>query len=259
MNADLLPDLIENNLYSLYRGFANAGDYALTERPSYSWIWTDKSVFPRNIFQIDPAMDETALSDLVQLIKDDRASPFMVFRNDKVNDDFIEKLKAKGFRQVMHWPGMALPLQHNHKWTVADDPAISIKKIRDAEDVSEWAGMVEDILFNSRKIDRKVLNNLVHTPALSLYTGYYDNVPAGTLLMWTGDQVAGLYMITTRPDFRKKGVAWQMTNKAIRDAAFTGCHYAVLESTQQGLSIYRKAGFLESCSFSIYWMLGKNN
>jgi ribosomal protein S18 acetylase RimI-like enzyme len=258
MKTDPLPDLIENNLYSLYRGFALAGNYALTELPSYSWIKTDLSVFPGNVFQIDPGMDENALSDLVGMIKEDQVSPFLIFRNDKVDSAFIERLKTKGFRQVMHWPGMALPLQHNHKWTVAADLNITVKKIRNTEEIGNWAGMVEQILFNGKGIDRKVLKSLILTQELCLYTGYIDGIPAGTLLLWTRDQVAGLYMITTLPAFRHKGVAWQITNTAIRDAAVTGYHYAVLESTPQGLSLYRKAGFLEYCSFSIYWMLGKN-
>jgi len=46
--------------------------------------------------------------------------------------------------------------------------------------------------------------------------------------------------------------------KALNDAAAAGSGIAVLESTPQGLSLYRKAGFKEYCNFAIYWMLGKN-
>jgi ribosomal protein S18 acetylase RimI-like enzyme len=258
MNVNLLPDLIESNLFSLYKGFAMAGNYTLTVHPSYSWIKTNKSIFPKNIFKIDPDMNDDVLSELVKMIQDDQVSPFLIFRDDKMTPAFIDRLKAKGFRQVMQWPGMAVPLQKNHTWITHDDFNIAVKKIKDNEEINEWADMVEQILFNGGKLDRKTLMALILSSDLNLYIGCVDGLSAGTLLSWTNDQVTGLYMITTLPAFRKKGVAWQLTNTAIRDAAIAGCRYAVLESTPRGLSLYRKAGFKEYCSFSIYWMLGKN-
>jgi ribosomal protein S18 acetylase RimI-like enzyme len=117
---------------------------------------------------------------------------------------------------------------------------------------------VEECLFNGRQIGQKALLHLVGAAECCLYTGFCGGKPAGTLLSYTRNQVAGLYMITTLPGFRKRGIARQLTKTALRDAASGKCLYAVLESTPMGLPLYHKAGFKEYCNFDIYWMMGKN-
>ncbi|MBN2276067.1 MAG: GNAT family N-acetyltransferase [Bacteroidales bacterium] len=258
MNEKLIPDIIESNLFSLYKAFADAGDYNVIKHASYTRIETGKSAFPRNIFQIDTGMDDDALSELTRLIKDGEASPFLIFRDDNAPVVFAERLKENNFRQVMKWPGMAIPLYDDLKIMAVDDKNIAIRKIEDKREIDTWTGMVEKVLFNGKRLDRQALQTLAYSQGGALYTGFLNGMAAGTLLSWSAGQVTGFYMITTLPEFRKKGIARQMMQTALRDASSAGCRYAVLESTQMGLSLYQRAGFKEYCSFSIYWMLGKD-
>ncbi|MBN1414805.1 MAG: GNAT family N-acetyltransferase [Bacteroidales bacterium] len=258
MNTEQIPDIIQNNLFGLYKTFAVTGHYPQVQHPAYSWIHTDKSVFPGKVFQIDPGMNENALLDLTTAIRNNEAPPFLIFRDDNAPAVFIENLKTQGFRQVMQWPGMAVRLHKNHNRIMDSVDGLTVKKIRKEKDIHDWTGIVELCLFNRERLDRKTLVELARSEKCSLYTGFMDGKAAGTLLSFTQNQIMGLYMIATLPEFRRKGIAWQLTNTAMKDAADKGCTHAVLQSTKQGLSLYHRAGFQEYCNFAIYWLLGKN-
>jgi GNAT superfamily N-acetyltransferase len=259
MNKDLIPDIIEDNLFSLYKTFALTGHYSMIQYPAYTWIKTNKSVFPGHVFQIDPGMNECSLSELITFIRADQAPPFLIFRNDTVHGSLIDKLKTSGFRQVMQWPGMAIELHKNFKVVCDSSCNIAVKKIVDTDEINDWACMVELCLFNQGRLDRNTMKDMALNTNFSLYTGFLNGLAAGTLLSYTSKQITGFYMITTLPGYRKKGIAWRLINTALKDAVTMGCRYAVLESTMQGLSLYQKAGFKEYCNFAIYWMLGKNS
>src|SRR4030043_503767 len=99
MNIDRIPDIIEDNLLGLYKAFAVTGHYSMVQHPSYTWIKTDKSVFPCHVFHINPVMNEDSLMELISIIKEDQAPPFLIFRNEVVTGSFVDRLKANGFRQ----------------------------------------------------------------------------------------------------------------------------------------------------------------
>jgi GNAT superfamily N-acetyltransferase len=259
MNLDMVPDIIEDNLFGLYKTFATTGHYRMVQYPSYTWINADNSVFPQHVFQIDPGMNESSLSELKTFIRDDAAPPFLIFRDDPVHNSLKDILKTGGFRQVMQWPGMAIELNKNHNPVSAFSSNITVKKIEETDEINDWASMVELSLFNHGRLDRNTLKDMALDKSLVLYTGFFNGMAAGTLLSFTCKQISGLYMITTLPGYRKKGIAWRLINMALKDAVTKGCRYAVLESTMQGLSLYHQAGFKEYCNFAIYWMLGKNS
>jgi GNAT superfamily N-acetyltransferase len=251
-----IQSLIQNNLFSLYKEFAAAGDYNCASKTDYSWIHSDKSIFPKHIFQVDFAADNASLSLLADEIKDGIAPPFMIFRCDEAPADFINKLMAHGFKQVMQWPGMAFEMKEQ-PYFVQNQSNIIISSINCQEDIINWANIVETCLFKGEKFDRNTLVNLTNNPCFTFYLGYIDGQPAGTLLSFTDNkQITGFYMVSTVPKHRKKGIARSLVSKAIYDASVKKSPYIVLESTPEGLSLYLQTGFKEYCKFAIYWLLG---
>jgi ribosomal protein S18 acetylase RimI-like enzyme len=254
-----MPEITEENLFGLYEAFATAGNYSVMQHPGFTVIRKQKSVFPGNVYRLDPGMNEASFLELVSLIRNGQAPPFLIFRTETAPPSFISRLKSGGFRQVMQWPGMAVDLARLPAQEEVQDTTAVIKKISTADEINDWACIVEQCLFNNGRLDRDALKNLVGTGDCSLYVGFVDGKAIGTMLSFCDKQVTGFYMLATLPGWRKKGVARKLLRSALRDAVSSGSKYAVLEATPQGLSLYRKAGFKEYCNFGIYWMLGKNN
>jgi len=76
-----------------------------------------------------------------------------------------------------------------------------------------------------------------------MYLGLLEGRPVGaSMLVWGGD-VAGLQTIGTIRSARRKGVGAVVARAALRDARAMGFRFAVVLSTIEGVSLYRKLGF----------------
>jgi predicted acetyltransferase len=85
-----------------------------------------------------------------------------------------------------------------------------------------------------------------------LYTGYYKNKPICTGLIYIEGGVAGLYWISTVPDYRKKGFGLSLTSHILEQIKKRGIKTAVLNSSKAGSNLYRKMGFEELAKVYLY-------
>jgi len=77
------------------------------------------------------------------------------------------------------------------------------------------------------------------------WMGLKGGAPVATASTLVSDGVVGIYNVSTKPNFRGNGYATAMTRAAIRVVAAQGCAAAVLQSTPNGLGLYRRLGFRE--------------
>lgn len=84
---------------------------------------------------------------------------------------------------------------------------------------------------------------LVEDPNWALFVGYSDAVPVAHSMGFISDTVVGIYNVGTRPEYRRRGFGWALTEAALRFGVDAGCSLATLQSSAMGLSIYRSHGF----------------
>ena len=76
-----------------------------------------------------------------------------------------------------------------------------------------------------------------------LYLGTVAGVPVATAEATLGGGVVGLYNISTRPDFRRRGIGLAMTHAPLAEAAADGVTTAILQAAAAGVGVYERLGF----------------
>jgi len=75
------------------------------------------------------------------------------------------------------------------------------------------------------------------------YLGYVGVKPAATSIRIRTGDIAGIYFVSTLPEFRRRGYGEAMTRRAIADGRTTGCTLGYLQASKMGRPIYERMGF----------------
>jgi GNAT superfamily N-acetyltransferase len=84
---------------------------------------------------------------------------------------------------------------------------------------------------------------LLTTPGVRCYVGTMDGRPVATsLLLVTGD-VAGVHIVGTLPEYRRRGIGAAMTQRCVDDGWSYGCTVSALQSSSSGYPVYERLGY----------------
>jgi ribosomal protein S18 acetylase RimI-like enzyme len=88
-----------------------------------------------------------------------------------------------------------------------------------------------------------------HSPMI-LFLGYIKGEPVATSELFLAGEVAGLYAVATRREFRGRGIGSALTWTACDEARSRGISTAVLQSSAAGKGLYTRLGFRPLCQFT---------
>lgn len=89
--------------------------------------------------------------------------------------------------------------------------------------------------------------------SLKLFVGYVDQQPVATGALFLHADVAGVWDVTTLPDFRNLGIATETVRHMLFYAYDVhNCKIGVLTATKLGENVYRKIGFQKIKEFFIF-------
>ncbi len=274
-DAPTLAAAVEENLFALFRVMAaTLPGGELIERESLSYHLT----FPSNpMFKgvwhtrlsaenVDRVIDETIAWF------ETRQAPFLFWWTGPGTSpaDLGERLEARGLismaeqtRQVAPGlkaalegaPGMVADLHQMNEAAVSRVlPGFTIDRVTsetdlydfkqvvlESYDIPDWAGQAWVDATLSVGIDR--------APWL-MYLGRLDGAPVATNMLFNGAGVASVYAVGTIPSARRQGLGGAITLKPLLDARRMGYRYAVLFSSEMGLTTYERLGF-QACGIRI--------
>lgn len=136
---------------------------------------------------------------------------------------------------------------------------IQIKLVDSDELLMQWVNILiegwwtwnkgnEMNLYNSYKDIYKNIDKI------RLYIALYKGKSAGTALCFLDNNSVGLYLISTHPDYRGKGIGKLLTKTPITEAYEDGYKDAVLHGTEMGEVIYKQLGFKEYFKTRAYYL-----
>jgi len=165
-------------------------------------------------------------------------------------------LIAHGFTRDEDSPGMAADLFKLPE-TAPTVSGLTITAVTDLKSMQTWcdtavAGYGMPEIAGPAFLDWFSSFPLSHREPLRHYIGWWNGRAAAVSSLLLAAGAAGIYNVATLPEFRGKGIGSAMTLTPLLAARAEGYRIGVLQSSSQGLSVYRKLGFKEYCSIGSY-------
>lgn len=165
-------------------------------------------------------------------------------------------LEEHGFIHAETEPVMAVDLLRMN----ADLPVssqLTIHLVRTHEQLLQWLRVClsecpEEIIQQCFTLYSGL--HLDHHSPLRLYLGTIDGEPVATSLLFLGVEAASLRNIFTLPHYRGQGIGAAMTLAALHEAQSCGYRIGLLAASPMGSALYRRIGFQEYATFSVYYV-----
>jgi len=174
--------------------------------------------------------------------------------------NIAKNLKAHGFfpNRVT---GMALDLFTINS-ELSELANLKITAVRDPDTLRLWSRIAVTGFEMPEEVEGDWFNwygNIGLGPGLPIqhFLGWWNGEPAATASLLLAEGVAGIYNVAVVPQKRRLGLGLGMTMQPLREARNMGYRIAILQASQQGLSVYRRIGFQECCKLMSYvWISG---
>jgi ribosomal protein S18 acetylase RimI-like enzyme len=161
--------------------------------------------------------------------------------------DLGERLAGAGLARAESELAMACDLAALRDVDDAPD-GLEVRRVRTAAELADFARLNAS---NWDPPDRNVIRfYAMAAPALlapdaplRFYLGYVGGEPVATSELTVGGGVVGLYNISTRAPFRRRGIGTALTLRPLLDARAEGHTTAVLQAAPDGIGVYRRVGF----------------
>ena len=169
---------------------------------------------------------------------------------------WAELLAVRGFALMDGPPGMAVDLAALP--ALGDLPsAAEVHRIENAAELRPFAHLVTEV-FGFPPEAEDVALAFFDGMGLELPSAFYlatvDGVPVGTSQVFYAAGVPGVYNVGVAEGARGKGLGAALTLQPLFDARAMGYRAGVLQSSDMGLSLYRRLGFAQNCRLDYYYL-----
>jgi ribosomal protein S18 acetylase RimI-like enzyme len=156
-----------------------------------------------------------------------------------------EILVEEGLHHDENTPGMAVELAQLRS-DLSTPAGLKIQPVKETSGLRTWCSVfvrgygvpeeLEDPLYD-------LMEGIGLGLPLRHYLGVLDEQPVGAALLFYSAGVAGIYCIATLPHMRGHGIGAALTLTPLQEAQALGYHYGILQSSDQGYTLYRRLGF----------------
>lgn len=197
-------------------------------------------------YVLDTHLEKTKINEKIQeIIQKFATKPFSwwVSPND-APADLDQYLEQAGLENAESNVGMYLNLD---AWMPSNFKPRGLEIVRalDEKTLQDFASVLANDEESFQKYFSWIASVITDDDPLEFYVGYVNGKPVtrGYMIFYAG--VAGLHMLSTTPDERKKGYGTAMQEFRLKRAKDLGYHIAVLQASTQGLPLYRQLGYKE--------------
>ncbi|HUG15639.1 MAG TPA: GNAT family N-acetyltransferase [Thermomicrobiales bacterium] len=96
------------------------------------------------------------------------------------------------------------------------------------------------------------IDRLLAISGLTLYVGLARHEPVSTGALFVTGDVAGVHIIGTLAEHRRRGIGEAMTWRAIHDGTLRGCRFCALTSSAMSHHMYQRMGFEHVVDYAVW-------
>jgi len=199
------------------------------------------------VFAFDQPGSLTRISEAIERNFTRDTTRWSLVTTPESSEAFMPLIRELGLEKARDEPGMVLdPIPD---WRPLPPRHLEIRRVTEPEEIHR-AVETGDIAFG---IPPGTLNPLADTVADGIrsgtfrggcYLGYHSGRPVATSMRYTSDRIAGVYFVTTLPEFRQRGIGEAMTWRAAVDGKREeGCVASFLQASDMGRPVYERMGY----------------
>ncbi len=246
----------EINLYQLFREIAGTGGVEFVDDPvsGFCCIKNEGFAWPNVSFIDQDGKEQYSFNIFIAKIREGVFPRLFIFNEDRLEAPlFKESLAAGRFMPADRWVNMTLNLETY----IAADRTNDLIEIEEPDLVNEWTETLSLGLFGNKKLDNELFRDGMIRGRFRLFARKVENKIVATTMVYTDGSVPGIYMVSTHPEYRKKGYGYEVMNFTLSRLKEEGSPEVVLQSTQAGLPLYTRMGFDSNAALSLYYCLIK--
>ncbi len=241
----------QNIIDAARRGFVDAWRLMANTLPQGAWAEHDGLALAATGLQLascNPVMatrapvdPETALNRAREFYVR-QGVPWMLYAAGDAADALAPAAQAAGMTPGD--PDPALILELPATGPVASLPDLDIQIVRDEAGLREYT-TTASAGFGTTPDTLAIWANpeLIDIPGLAFYLGFVDDKPVTTSALFARHGIGTVNMVSTNPEYRRRGLAEAMTWHAAMAGLQEGCAASYLHSSEMGLSLYRRMGY----------------
>jgi ribosomal protein S18 acetylase RimI-like enzyme len=245
---------IDENIAASWRTMGLMPGAELRETPEMIWVVTGVPIPSFNgvvCARLDSAGAAAAVAEALEAFRR-RGVPMMWLVGPTSQPaDLGALLVEHGLEHIGDEPGMAIDLD-----LLRDEPpapeGLVVERVDDEAALRDWCGFAGDPVMIQRLFDWLRAAALGSDRTMVNYLGRLAGRPVATASLVLAAGVAGIYNVGTLPEAQRRGIGTHMTREALRDARASGYRVGVLHSSKMGVEVYRRLGFHEVCTISLY-------
>ena len=136
-------------------------------------------------------------------------------------------------------------------------PGLAVGEVTGPEDIERWVRMWTPASELPADL-APILSRLEQARPLPSDGGYVrlagwcDGELVASAVLLAAHGVAGLFVVSTAPSHRRRGIGRAVTTAALAAAAERGLRVAVLNPTEQGAPLYRRMGFEQVSQYRLF-------
>jgi ribosomal protein S18 acetylase RimI-like enzyme len=187
---------------------------------------------------------EFRIQQMISFIKAGILPSSMLIMPNTKPENLAEILSSKGFIINDNEPCMLLYL-NNYEAKETEYTDLEIIRVTEKNQLEDWLKIINIALLECELITCEQLYDVMEADNTNFYLGLLEGKPVTTCLTITEGDTSVLEMVATLKEYRRKGFASALINKALIDLHNNGIKTISLRAETDGINVYKKLGFKE--------------
>lgn len=123
------------------------------------------------------------------------------------------------------------------------ETAVDVAEVTSGDGLDDLLAVFTDVFERPSELAEAVYGALSAADDVRLFVGRVDDHPAASGVLVQSDEVAGVYTIGVREEYRGRGIGTEMSRAVLRAGRDAGCDVGILQTSGGVAAMYRSMGF----------------